>query len=162
MELRLPLEVSPGREATCRGVFGTRSNDSQFSTESLLFEDTLVQLSQCHTPALERRINKTGGAVSPKCNTTGYQSVTAQTTVLQDEASPTTGHDTSRNTFSFQCGQGTWPSSASRVEQQHWQGLQGQSGCWQSWNRIMALNTGPDGVSDTFDTFLGFPRTPSG
>ena len=23
MELRLPLEVSPGREATCRAVFGT-------------------------------------------------------------------------------------------------------------------------------------------
>lgn len=35
-----------------------------------LFEATLAQLSQCCMLALERRINKTGKAVSPKCNTT--------------------------------------------------------------------------------------------
>ena len=39
------------------------------SAQRLLFETTLAQLSQCCMLALERRINKTEKAMSPKCNT---------------------------------------------------------------------------------------------
>src|SRR5574337_932331 len=34
MELRLPLEVSPGREATCRAVLGTWGSDGRSGTPS--------------------------------------------------------------------------------------------------------------------------------
>ena len=46
MELRLPLEMSPGREAACRAVFGTWGFFSERRTEKLPLRVDLVRRSQ--------------------------------------------------------------------------------------------------------------------
>ena len=52
MELRLPLEMSPGREAACRAVFGTWGFSQEMQVQSLDREDFLEKEMATHSSIL--------------------------------------------------------------------------------------------------------------